>query len=372
MSIQNPKYKIEFQFGFTLFDWKKRFLNNPKKKKGNMKKLLPLIFLLSTAFAQQKDTINNATITVGAVTYNNVTIIIPKQSNPNAASQKYVDSSVSNKALQSFVNNAVNNLQNSKQGLLTAGQNISIVNNVISATSGGSGFPDTLNLGEQKQLMFVKPFNYGVTYPNGRQQGGWGMLGYATHNGVNPDGIPDQVWQDPASYNSYPNGARINNKDISTSSRTELYYYIPGIGYSVERHLFEFTDMKGGVHRTLSYYGARDGSMGFWNMEGDYVAFLNSKQKQYASVQDGYMSVQATQAGRITGFQGMTFGLRKIGIYDIGEISFLQVPGVIEADGYGKFIAALPVFIDNAAAKAANKPINQWYKDPNGFVRIVQ
>lgn len=337
-----------------------------------MRKLIFFLLLPIFSFAQ-KDTINNATITVGNTTYSNVTIIIPKQS--SVAGVNSVNGRSGNVVL-SKSDVGLGNVDNTADLLKPISNATQIaLNGKQNAGGGGGGWPDTINLGEQKQLLFIKPFNYGKIYPNGRQQAGWGMMGYSTHENVNPDGIPDQVWQDPASYNSYPNGGRINPKDISTSSRTELYYYIPGIGYSVERHVFEYTDEDGGVHRTLSYYGRRkDGMGGFWNMEGTISGFLPqlpfAAPRQFFFLNDASITLTATQMGRRIGLIASdAFNNSNIefsstgGVYNLHATSSLG--STWHKDGYGHDDDGLKVYLNDAAAKA------DGLKFHDGYYRII-
>lgn len=320
-----------------------------------MKKIIFLLLLPIFSFAQQKDTINNATITVknGNTTtvYNDVTIIIPKQSVSGGITKFQLDSGLSK-----------------KQDKLIQGANISIANNVISASGGGlRKIPDTTILPEQTWEQVIKFTTSGITYqPDSSVMSYVSRNGYRTNNGVNLpfSSRPDVVWTDWKYNAALPNGDRFFKKEPSFEETLEFYYKNPGFNPQFERHTRVYTT-RGNEIRVQSDYVDVVNGKGRIDFTTSTIT-LNEPQDDGTQPKTVEIGNSSINLNRIAG-QNAEMNLWSLFKFSgTGGVPTLEIKkdgfgGQGLYYGYGTFIMRLPTTATQSS---------QWYVDANGFVKM--
>jgi|GEM_PF-5893433 len=287
------------------------------------------LFFFYNASAQQKDTLP-VTLNYGGVTITG-TLIIPHQTTTGAP-KSYVDSSVANKALQSYVQTSLF----AKQDKLIAGNNIQINGNVISATGGGGTVTAPLNLtiAPINNFQTFTPSNYLQTYPSNLIPGGI-MKAYRFEysyrsDNSNGEAMPDNVYN--LSYNLDPQGNRYGKDDAGFRFGFETNYKI-GNRLAMERHN-EIYPFNGSYVRVESDYMYKDNGETFRNSIMDNHTYY-SVFKNIANGGVPYMNIHSINGGGIWG------GLDMIGEASAnfaGQINFIQTlypKSILNGGGFG-------------------------------------
>lgn len=316
--------------------------------KLNMKEIILsslILFCFSVQAQHYIKVLDKATLQETYIPY------VPGVTNVTGVTKAELDAAVGNRALQSFVNNAINNLQN----VLATKANIG---------SGGTIYGNVVSLPQETYVTEIRTLDYGKTYSNGKTIGAYYGQGYEHSPGINfvPD-IPDNIYQ-VASYNITPKGTRITNDAGWWFGRTERHYDIsPSLKEAFEPHVWGFQDYTGQSHRSLSGYFSKIDGKGFWAMKANVFKIDSymggGVSKDLFSVSDGSLTLHNTN------------NQLKFGMHHSNGANF-----TIDLTGGGFDIIGNSIQISNSKAlrlpiKDINGNVNtmELYVDANGFVK---
>lgn len=255
------------------------------------------------------------------------------------------------------------------------GEMYAAINQLISAAGGTTPAPTGTAEGSLVNLAYgqfwktFKTTDFGKTFLDGTRMGSIGLMGIKS----NPVDGTDR--NDPVlilmSYNvPLPNGSREFPTEAGFELVFELAYPNPygnGLIPDFEIYLRIYTvdgkEMRHGIYANKNGGSARKDTQAYmerWMLNNGSV---------FATLTDAMMELIASQVGRAVGFtatQHKDLGGQKLGFWNIGGTSFLQIPDVIEAYGNPALGAShvkfkLPSYADDAAAKADGLKVGESY-----------
>lgn len=252
----------------------------------------------------------------------------------------------------------------------------SAINNIISnlgsptPTTGGTAEGQLVNLAYGQFWKTFKTTDFGKTFLDGTRMGSIGLMGIKS----NPVDGTDR--SDPVlilmSYNvPLPNGSREFPTEAGFELVFELAYpnpygatlKIPDFELYLRIYTVDGKEMRHGIYANKSTGNARKDTQVYmeqWMLANGFV---------YANLADASMNLSASQVGRVAGFtatQHKDLGGQKLGFWNTGGTSYLQIPDVIEAYGNPAIGAShiklkLPSYADDIAAKADGLKVGESY-----------